>query len=150
MNKTSDNRKDCGVSRSDAGGVLGRLCREEDGGLMGNIIFFGILFLIIGVAVIDGLSVFSAYRRVGEVTDRAASQAKFVFDTEKSDIKAENAAADICEAEGMVFQHFEIRLAYGHTYMITCSTEADTYVFKYIPRLKELTHQESTAYTSEV
>jgi hypothetical protein len=134
----------------ESGSVPGRFLHEESGSLMGNVIFFGIIALIIGIVVIDGISVFSTYRRVSEVTERAGDQAKYVFDTEKSDIKAENAAADVCEAEGMVFQNFEVRIEYGHTYMITCSDEAHTYFFKYIPKLKDLTRQESTVYTSEV
>ena len=149
MKEVTGDMNEYRTRRDGPGGILLRLLRDEDGGIMGNIIFLGILTLVIGILVIDGIAVFSTYRRVEEVTDKAARQAKFVFDTEKSDVKAENAAADTCETEGMVFEEFEIRKEYGHTYKISCSMGTETYVFKYIPKLKELTRQQSTAYTSE-
>jgi hypothetical protein len=127
-----------------------RLVCDEDGRLMGNLIFFGIIIAIIGIAVIDGTSVFSAYQIADETTTDAARQAKYEYETAKDDVKAENAAADTCEASGLKFEVFEIRYDYGHTYKIVCSKEAETYVFKYIPFLKDLTHQEKLVITSEI
>lgn len=127
-----------------------RLAHEEDGRLVGNIIFFGIVFAIIGIALIDGTSVFHAYQTADDITTDAGRKAKFAYESEKDDIKAENAAADTCEASGLEFRVFEIRYDYGHTYRIVCSKEAKTYVFKYVPFLKDLTHQEKEVITSEI
>lgn len=121
----------------------------EKGSITGNIIFFGIIFLIMGIIVIDGLSIFSTYQLVDETTEEAGRKAKFEYETNKSDVAAENAAADHCEAKGLVFQEFVIRYDFGHTYKVVCSKEADTYVFKYIPWVKDLTHQEKLVITSE-
>lgn len=123
---------------------------EESGGLMGNILFFGVIVIIMGIIVIDGLSVFAAYQFTDEATEEAARKAKFEYETKKNDIDAENAAADHCEDKGLVFEEFTIRYDYGHTYLIACSKEADTYVFKYIPYVKDLTRQEKSVITAEV
>lgn len=122
----------------------------EAGSLTGNLIFFGIIVLIIGITVIDGLSVFSTYQLVDETTREAGRKAKYEYETDKNDVAAENAAADHCEAKGLVFQEFVIRYDYGHTYKIVCSKEAHTYVFKHIPWIKDLAHQEKLVITSEI
>lgn len=127
-----------------------RLLGDEDGRLMSNLIFFGALFAIIGIIVIDGTSVFHTYQSVDDITIDAARQAKYEYDTNKDDIKAENAAADACEEKGLEFEVFEIRYDFGHTYKIVCSKDAKTYVFKYIPYVKDVTHQEKIVLTSEI
>lgn len=123
---------------------------DEEGSLMGNILFFGIIFAIMGIIVFDGLAIFSTYQLVDETTEEAGRKAKFEYETNKSDINAENAAADHCESKGLIFQEFVIRYDYGHTYKIVCAKEADTYVFKYIPWVKDLTLQKKEVITSEI
>jgi len=115
-----------------------------------NIIFFGLVIAVMGIIVIDGLSIFSTYQLVDETTEDAAKQAKYEYDTKKSDIAAENSAADICEENGLIFEEFDIRYDFGHTYKVTCTKEADTYVFKHIPWLKDFTIQERSVITSEI
>lgn len=131
-------------------GALASLWQREDGGLVGNIIFFGIIIAIMAIIVIDGISIFSTYQLVDDTTEEAAKKAKFEYEFSKSDYKAENAAADICEEKGLVFEEFTIIYDFGHTFRITCSKESDTYVFKYIPWLKDLSHQQKSVITSEV
>ncbi len=127
-----------------------RLVREEDGGLMGNLIFLVIVIAVIALLVVDSLSVVSAYQLVDETTTEAAQKARFEYESYKDDVRAENAAADTCEAKDLVFEEFEIRYDFGRTYKIPCSREAQTLVFKYIPYLRDLTYQQKTVFTSDL
>lgn len=127
-----------------------QLLHDESGRILGNVIILAILLAVVAVVIFDSVAAFSAYSTVSETTNQAAAKAKEEYDNHKGDIRAENAAADYCEKDGLVFEEFTILYDNGHTYRIACSKEVDTYVFKYIPWLKELTYQKKEVITSEL
>ena len=55
--------------------VIRNLIRGEEGSLLGNIIFFGVLIAIIAIIVIDGSSIFYASEAASEVSQEAADLA---------------------------------------------------------------------------
>ncbi len=120
------------------------LLRNEDGSFMGNLIFLAIIAAIVGIAVIDGTSVFYASQAVGDAAQQAANLAADEFKLNQSDIRAENAAADYCEAKGLEFRKFRVNLEEGHSFDVTCGRDAKTYVFGHLPFLEVLIHQEAT------
>lgn len=120
------------------------LLRGEDGSFMGNVIFLAIVIAIVGIIVIDGTAVFYVSQSVGETTQVAANLAADEFKLTQSDIRAENAAADHCEAKELEFMKFKVNWEEGHTFDVTCGRDVETYVFKYLPFLDELLHQQAT------
>lgn len=122
-----------------------RLLEEEGGGFLVNVIFIGTIVAIIAVLFIDGTAVYSTYARVGEVTNEAARQADLEYRDSHNPQLAEMVATEHCEDNGMEFVEFDVLPESGFVFTVTCASEADTLVFKHLPFLKDLIHQEVSA-----
>lgn len=119
---------------------------SEDGSIMSNVVFFGIVFAIIAIAFIDGASVFYAYQAAGDVTEVAAKRATQEWKLYSNLTLAEKAASDYCEENDLeVVEVKQARELSSNAFSVTCAKDADTYAFKHLPRLKDLTHQEVTS-----
>lgn len=120
--------------------------RREDGSIMSNVVFFGIVLAIIAIVFIDGASVFYAYQAAGDVTEVAAAHATQEWKLYGNLTSAERAASDYCEENGLeVVEVKQARELSNNAFSVTCSKDAKTYVFKHLPWLKDLTHQEVTS-----
>ena len=129
--------------------TLREIGKSEDGGFLGTAIILAVIFAVIAVIVIDGASVYYTWQSANDVTEQAARLAALEYKDTRNDVKAENAAADYCEENSMVFLEFSIN-PYGHTYTIACSRDADTLVFKHLPVFKDLIHQEAKISTENL
>lgn len=123
--------------------------KREDGEFIGTAIILAVVFAVMAVIVIDGASVYYTWQSANDVTEQAARLASFEYNETRNDVQAENRAADYCEENGMVFLEFSIN-RYEHAYNIACSKDADTIVFKYLPVLKDLIHQEAKKSTDNL
>ena len=130
--------------------AIRKLIISEDGSFAGTVVFLVIFFAIIGIAIIDGSSVFYANQAASEVSHEAANLASTEYQLSRSDVRAESAAVDYCEAKGLEFINFQVNLPPGHSYTVTCAKDAKTYVFKYLPYFKEIIHQEDTNTSSSL
>lgn len=120
--------------------------RSEDGSIMSNVVFFGILIIILAIVFIDGAAVFYAYEATGDATEIAAKRASEEWKLYGNLALAQKAASDYCEENGLAVVEVKrvIDLG-GNAFSVTCVKDADTYVFKHLPRLKDMTHQEVTS-----
>lgn len=125
-------------------GIFRRLVAEERGGIMGTLIFFGIVVIVIGIVVVDGVSVYYSFRDASNTTREAAELAAETFRETRNETRAAQAAEAFCVQEGLEYIDFSVNREFGNLYEVTCGVDADTYAFKYIPYLKELVHQQST------
>lgn len=129
--------------------TLKEIGKSEGGGSLGTVIILAVIFAVVAVIFIDGASVYYTWQSTNDVTEQAARLAAFEYNETRSDVVAENTAADYCKENGMVFLEFSIN-PYGHTYSIACSRDAKTYVFKYLPVFKDLIHQETKISTENL
>lgn len=125
-------------------GILRRLIADEHGGILGTLIFLAIVAIIIAVVVVDGVAIYYSYRDVYDATGKAAELAAQTYKDTRKDTRASLAAQDYCVQEGFEFINFRVDREMGNLFEVTCGTEADTKVFKYLPYLKDMVHQEST------
>lgn len=125
-------------------GILQRFIQDERGGVLGTLIFLAIVIAIMAVVVIDGISIYKAYSEVHKATKEAAEEAAQTYKDTRNEVRAQLAAQAYCEAEGFEYVGFEVNREMGNLFEVTCANEADTYAFKYLPWLKDMTHQEST------
>ena len=130
-------------------GSLRELRDNEDGSFLVNAIILGIAIAIIAVFVIDGASVYYTWQSANEVTTEAAREAAFVYQDTGSDARAERAAIDVCEENGMEIILFRMNRN-GHTYDVSCAKDADTIVYKHIPVFSDLVHQEAKKSTENL
>jgi len=117
-----------------------RLCKDEQGSFLTTVIILAIFIAVITVAVIDGASVFYAYRSAGDVSEAAARAAEFEFKQNKNDNRAMQAAVSYCEDKGLTFEDFKVLNQPFHGYEVSCSADAKTYVFYRLPWLKNMIH----------
>ncbi len=129
-------------------GIVKKFLAGEAGSMMNTVVFLVIVIAIVGIGVIDGSSVFYANQATSETAKESADLARQEYLDSHSDIQAENIAADRCEAKNLTFVAFKVNPGAEHTYQVTCGKDAKTYVFKYLPFLKNLTHQENTETSS--
>jgi Flp pilus assembly protein TadG len=120
-----------------------KLAADETGSFMSTAVFLAVVIGILAVLVIDGSSVFYANQAAADGAQEAANLATVEYRTSHNDGRAEIAAADYCEAKDLEFIDFRVNREAGHTFDVICGKQATTYVFKYIPVLKELIPQES-------
>jgi Flp pilus assembly protein TadG len=125
-------------------GVINNIRRDEDGGFLGTAIFLGIVIAIMAVVVIDGISIYNSYRLVSDATKKAAEASAENYSSTRNETRAALAAENYCVEDGYVFVEFYVNRDFGNLFEVTCSTEADTYVFKHLPYLKDMVVQEST------
>ena len=128
--------------------AIRELIHGEDGSFLSTAVFLGIIVAIIAVAVVDGTSCLYAKNAADDITQEAADAAFNDYQIYSNDARAENVAADRCEEKGLTFVSFRVNRFEGHTFDVTCSKDAKTYAFKYIPVLKELIHQQETRTSS--
>jgi len=121
-----------------------RLLREEDGSFLSTAVFLAIIAAIIVIAVIDGGRCLSAKHEAADAAQGAAEAAFHDFGIYKNLNHAEEVAAEYCESQNTDYISFNKNLYEGNTFDVTCGKQADTYVFKRIPVLKELIDQEET------
>jgi Flp pilus assembly protein TadG len=120
------------------------LISREDGSFVGTAIFLALIIGVLAIVIIDGSSVFYASQAAADGAQQAANLAQDTYKETRSDVAAENAAADYCEGKDLSFDKFEIIQKQGHTYSVTCSKDASTFVFKRLPYFEGLIHQEAT------
>lgn len=119
---------------------------HEEGSIMSNVVFFGILIAIIAVAVLDGASVLQANRAVNDSTMIAATKASEEWGLYGNLTRAQNVALDYCEEYGLeAVEVRQVRELSPDAFSVTCAKDAQTYVFKYLPVLKDIIHQEETS-----
>lgn len=126
------------------GGLLRDILRDEDGGILGTLVFLGVVIVIIAVVIVDGVSIYNSYRAVNKATGAAAEAAAENFKSTRNETRAALAAENHCVQEGYTFVGFNVNREMGNLFEVTCATEADTYIFEYVPYLKDMVHQEST------
>lgn len=125
--------------------MVRKLVIEEDGGYLGSAIFIAVIVAILGVAFLDGASVYAAYSRAGEGANEAARIAYLEYKDSRNLYLAEATAQEFCESSGLEFVSFEDLSQEGLEFRVTCAQDANTIAFKYIPSLKDLTRQEVSA-----
>lgn len=125
-------------------GILRRLIAEEHGGILGTLIFLGVVIAIMAIVVIDGVSIYYSFRDVKQVTTDAAEAAATTYKETRNETRAQLAAEAYCVDRGFEFVDFSVNREFGNLFEVTCGTEADTYVFKYLPYLKDMVDQQST------
>jgi Flp pilus assembly protein TadG len=123
--------------------------RSENGSFLSTAIFLGVVFAIMAVGIIDGLSVFNAYRTAGNVSEDAARAGIFEYKLNHNDLRAQEVAVKFCEDKGLEFVDFQVHREQVHAYEVKCSTDAMTYVFKSLPWFKNLIHQENSGFASD-
>jgi Flp pilus assembly protein TadG len=123
-----------------------RLLQDEEGGSFVNtVVFLAVVGIIMAIVIIDGASIFYAFRAANQVTEEAATNASTEYKLYRSESRAEKAAIDHCEEEGLEFVEIVTVPELGTgSYSVTCAVTADTFVFKRLPYFKTLAHQEST------
>ncbi len=121
---------------------------SEEGSFTSSLVFLAIIFAIIAIFIIDGVSVFRAYSASGAVAKDAAHAAVLDYNQNRSDDHAQDVAARYCQDRGFTFIGFEVNPV-GHSYKVTCGADAKTYVFRYIPGLKDQVHQQNSGTDSE-
>lgn len=126
-------------------GNIRRLLAEEDGGFLANVIFIVVVIAVVAVIFLDSASVYSAYARAGEAADESARLAYIEYEDSRNLYLAEVIAQQYCEDSGLQFVAFEDLTREGLDFSVTCGSDADTIVFRYLPALKDLTHQEVTS-----
>lgn len=125
--------------------------RQEDGSFTSTAIVLTILIAIMAIAIIDGSSVYYAYRAANDVTAEAADDASSEFQLYRNEIRAQDAAIEHCEEKDLTFIEVSRDLELSrNAFTVTCEKDAPTYVFKHLPFLKDLTRQQvsSTSYSS--
>lgn len=124
---------------------------QEDGSFVSSAILLAIIIAVLAIAVIDGSSVFYTYSAVNNGTEEAAKLALDDYKNNRNYTRAEQVAIDHCQEKGLTFVDVtQVPELGSNSFAITCSKDAKTYVFKRLPYLKNLIHQEitSTAYQS--
>lgn len=123
-----------------------KIALKEDGSFTSTVVLSIIVIAVLAIAVIDGSSVFYTYSAVNKGTEEAAVIAGDEYKTYRSNTRASQAAIDHCEEKGLIFIDVvrEPELS-SNAYSVTCSKDAKTYVFKRLPYLKNLVHQEITS-----
>ena len=111
---------------------------------MGTLIFLVVVIAIMAVVVIDGISIYKSYSAVSTATRDAAEEAAATYKETVNETRAAIAAESYCVNEGFEFVRFDVNREMGNLFEVTCATEADTYVFQYVPYLKDVIRQEST------
>lgn len=130
---------------------LKAMLQSEDGSFTSTALLLSFVISIMAIAVIDGSSVFYTYRAANEGSDEAARVASEEYKLYRDGVRAEQAAVDRCERKGLVFvEVYKEPLLGSGAYSVTCEKDANTYVFKRLPYLKNLIHQRvtSTSYNS--
>ncbi|MFA6001656.1 MAG: hypothetical protein WC828_06020 [Thermoleophilia bacterium] len=123
--------------------------KREDGASLGTVIILAVVIAVLVVIFIDSASVYYNWQSTNDVTEQAARLAAFEYNATKSEVQAENRAADYCEENGMAFTEFSVNLT-PRTFNIACSKDAKTYVFKSLPVFKDLIHQEARVSTENL
>ena len=121
---------------------------SEEGSFLSTMVFLAIVFALIAIFIIDGVSVFRAYSASGTVAEDAAHAAVLDYNQNRSDDHAQDVASQYCQDRGFTFVGFEVNPV-GHSYKVTCSADAKTYFFRYIPGLKDQVHQQNSGTDSE-
>jgi len=124
--------------------AVNRFLREENGSFMSTAVFLAIIAVIVAIAVIDGGRCLNANRAAANAAQGAAEAAFKDYETYSNVPHAENAAADYCESHGADFIDIRPNTFEASTFDVTCGKDADTYVFKRLPILDQLVHQEET------
>jgi Flp pilus assembly protein TadG len=125
-------------------GLIKAIWADERGGILGTLIFLGIVIAIMAIVVVDGTSVYYTYRSASEVTSEAAEIAANTYSNTRDEALASLAAEAYCIEEGYEFISFQVNREVGNLYEVTCGTQADTYVFKHLPYMKDMVDQQST------
>lgn len=131
--------------------LLKELVQSENGSFTSTAVLLGIIISVMAIAIIDGSSVFYTYRAANEGSEEAARIASEEYKLYRSEGRAEQAAVDRCEKKGLAFVDISKDPLLGSAaYSVTCEKDAETYVFKRLPYLKNLIHQRvtSTTYSS--
>jgi Flp pilus assembly protein TadG len=125
-------------------GLFKAIWTEESGGILGTVIFLVIVVGIMAAVVVDGTSIYYTYSSASDVTKDAAEAAADNYSNTRSEGRAALVAENFCLQEGIDFINFEIDRESGNLFKVTCGDEAETYVFKHLPYLKDMVYQEST------
>jgi Flp pilus assembly protein TadG len=113
-----------------------RASAHRQAGFVREAILVFIVLTIVGVFLLDTLSVYSAHRNLKAQAGDAAAAAAQEYATSVSDTAAQSAAAGYLEAHGATLVAFRAHHENDGTwYTVTAQTNADTYVFRYIARL---------------
>jgi hypothetical protein len=107
--------------------------RGQDG-FIREILWLVVIVVVIGVIVLDGISLFTSYQSVRDDAFRAARAAAIDF-TQTSDQKSAELAAQqalLRSNEKLVKFSYTTALDGSAVFTVTASAHADTYVFKYL------------------
>jgi hypothetical protein len=109
--------------------------RHQEGFLRGAIVLFVIL-TIVGMFILDILSVYTAHRTLGDQTRSAALEAATSYVQQGSEPVAEQAAADYLSARGSTLVKVVGDHANGlNDYTVTAKRGVKTYLFHYLAKL---------------
>jgi len=128
--------------------AIKKFITNESGSFISSLIWVVVIVGILGLLVVDGTKVFLFAATTSDATQEAANMASRDFEINHSNIQAENVAADYCESKGLAFMKFDVFRGVGQSYTVTCGGDAKTFIFKYLPVLKNQLHHESTATSS--
>lgn len=124
--------------------LIKSLWTDERGGILGTLIFLGVVIAIMAIVVVDGTSIYYTYSTASDVTKEAAEAAADNYSNTRNEARAGLAAEAYCVQEGIDFIKFEVNRELGNLFEVTCGDEADTYVFHRLPWLKDMVYQEAT------
>jgi predicted metalloprotease len=123
--------------RRDGAGGLGGL-RHQGGFIRGAIVLFVVL-TIVGMLILDILSVYTAHRTLGEQTRSAAEAAATAYVQSSNDASAEQAAAQYLSEHGSTLVKIVPDHANGlNVYTVTAKRGTKTYFFHYFARLPKI------------
>lgn len=121
-----------------------RLRRQD--GFIRELLWTCLVIAVIAVIVLDGMSLFTAYRSARDDAQTAAEEAMTAFAQTSDVASAKLAARQYIEKSDLEFVSFTVGQALDGTPVFTVKAKADapTYLFKYlgiVPGLKEWTER---------
>ncbi len=120
-----------------------RRMANEQGGIVSWLIY-AILAAIVVISIIDSMALLGAYKRSGSVAEEAAQAAMEDFKHTGNQTRAPEVAAQYCEDRGYRFIDFQVQDQIVRTYVVTCGTDASTYMFYRLPYLKDAIPQQNS------
>jgi ABC-type uncharacterized transport system substrate-binding protein len=112
-------------------------------------ILSGLLILaVLAIVVVDGMAVYVAFTSAREVASGAGEQAAIEYVTSHGNLNtAKQAAQSFADSKNTVLVSIDYHQAEASYFTVSTQKMATTYVLKYIPGMKKLLLQKSTAVT---
>jgi hypothetical protein len=128
-------RTSCAARGRDGGGL-----RHQDGFVRGAIVLF-VVVSVVGMFILDVVSVYSAHKTLMEQTGSAAAEAATSYVQVASEQIADQAAASYLSDHGSTLVKIVSNHANGlNVYTVTAKRVAKTYFFHYLTGLPKIGH----------